>query len=255
MGRRLTFNACFRTFAVALAALFVGTVPLRAMPFHDVYIMLDNSGSLGQANFDAQKQAAIDLINDYGGNPNNPMRFAVIEFATNATEIHSFADPLDPSARLDPQDPADVLATLNTLSYSGGYTNTPDALELMLDGFNNFYHTGTTQTAILFTDGQPYGPSGPLDVCQYAAPIKSQGIEVNIVGHGTGWVDQNGQGKTDCLVTDVSNILSKPSPLEYDINDYTYLSATTLVAMAEPGSLAVLGLGLMAMGFARRRAA
>jgi hypothetical protein len=36
--------------------------------------------------------------------------------------------------------------------------------------------------------------------------------------------------------------------------DYEYLSTTTLVAMAEPGSLIVLGFGLVAIGFARRRA-
>ncbi|CAN0530208.1 unnamed protein product, partial [Laminaria digitata] len=198
-------------------ALVVAALPARAVPFHDVYIMLDNSGSLGQTNFNAQKQAAIDLVSDYGGNPNNPMRFAVIEFATNATEIHSLGDPLNPG---DPQDPADVLATLNALNYTQGYTNTRDALQLMLDGFDAFAHPGSTQTAILFTDGQPYGPSGPETVCDYEVQIKNRGIGVNIVGHGSGWVNQNGQARTECLVTDVSDILSKPSPLEYDIADY-----------------------------------
>lgn len=241
----MIFKTFFRTGAFALAALVIAAVPARAMPFHDVYIMLDNSGSLGSTNFAAQKQAAINLVNDYGGNPNNPMRFAIIEFATEATEIHSLGGQ---------QDPADVIATLTALSYSRGYTNTPDALQLMIDGFDTFTPGDGTRTAILFTDGQPYGPSGPEDVCQYENSIKSRDISVNIVGHGDGWVSQNGQAKTSCLVDDVSNILSKPSPLEYDIADYEYLSATTIVAMAEPGSLAVLGLGLVAIGFARRRA-
>lgn len=248
----MSFRSFFNASAVAIAALVISALPARAVPFHDVYILLDNSGSLQQANFDAQKQAAIDLVNDYGGNPNNPMRFAVIEFATDATEIHSLADPLDPLA---PQDPADVIATLNALNFTGGYTNTRDALQLMIDGFTEFGHAGTTQTAILFTDGQPYGPNGAEDVCVYENVIKSNDIDVKIVGHGTGWVSQNGQARTDCLVTDVSDILSKPSPLEYDIADYAYLSATTILAMAEPGSLAVLGIGLVAIGFARRRAA
>lgn len=246
----MPFRSFFQSSAIAIAALMIAVMPARAVPYHDVYIMLDNSGSLTAANFNAQKQAAIELINDYGGNPNNPMRFAVIEFATNATEIHSLGNPLDPLA---PQDPADVLATLNALSFTGGYTNTRDALQLMLNGFGTFDHIGATQTAILFTDGQPYAPSGPQTVCGYEAAIKSKSINVKIVGHGDGWVTQNGQAKTQCLVTDVTDILSKPSPLEYDINDYAYLSATTLVAMAEPGSLVVLGLGLFALGFARRR--
>ena len=70
--------------AIAAFTVVVGALPARAMPFHDVYIMLDNSGSLGQANFDAQKQAAINLVQDYGGNPNNPMRFSIIDFATSS---------------------------------------------------------------------------------------------------------------------------------------------------------------------------
>jgi len=47
-------------------------------------------------------------------------------------------------------------------------------------------------TGILFTDGQPYGPSGPESVCDLEANIKSRDINVNIVGHGSGWVNQNG---------------------------------------------------------------
>lgn len=246
----MSFRSFFQSSAIAIATLMIAVLPARAVPFHDVYIMLDNSGSLGVANFNAQKQAAIELINDYGGNPNNPMRFAVIEFATNATEIHSFADPLDPLA---PQDPADVLATLNALNYSMGYTNTRDALQLMIDGFDWFGHPGAIQTAILFTDGQPFTQQGAQTICDFEPAIKSRDIDVKVVGHGTGWLTQNGQQKTQCLVNDVSDILSKPSPLEYDINDYAYLSATTIVAMAEPGSLVVLGLGLFALGFARRR--
>lgn len=110
-------------------------------------------------------------------------------------------------------------------------------------------------STILFTDGQPYGRTGPLEVCQYEAAIKSRGIEVNIVGHGDGWVNQNGQARTECLVMDPgANILSKPSPLVYDFNDYAFLSST-LIAMPEPGAIAVLGLGLACIGFARRRAA
>ena len=45
----------FRTLSCALGALFVAFVmfasPARAVPYHDVVIMLDNSGSLGSANF------------------------------------------------------------------------------------------------------------------------------------------------------------------------------------------------------------
>ena len=85
--------------------------------------------------------------------------------------------------------------------------------------------------------------------------ILTRGIDLHVVGHGSGWVNNNGQARIDCLVTDMSNILSKPAPLQYDIADYEFLSTTTILAMAEPETLAVLGLGLVAIGYSRRRTA
>jgi len=241
----------FRTLSRVLGALFIAFVVFaslaRAVPYHDVVIMLDNSGSLGSANFLAQRQAAINLVTDCGGQANNPMRFAVIDFATNVNIVHGLDDP---------QDQSSVLASLTGLNYTGGYTNTHGALVEMINQLDVFSSFPNTMTGILFTDGQPYGPSGPESVCDLEANIKSRDINVNIVGHGSGWVNQNGQAKTQCLVMDpITDILSKDSPLEYNIEDYEYLSSTTILAMAEPGTLAVLGLGLVAIGFTRRRTA
>lgn len=217
------------------------------MPFHDVFILLDNSGSLGSVNFEAQKQTAISLVNDYGGQANNPMRFSVIQFATNASIVHSLNDP---------QAVGDVVQSLNDLNYTGGFTRTDDALALMLDEWDQYFGGAGTSSAIIFTDGQPYSSSGPVEICNFENQIKSRAIGTHVVGHGGGWVSQNGADKMACLVEDPSlDILSKPSPLVYDMNDYSYLSATTMVAMPEPGTLAVLGLGIAIIGFARRRTA
>lgn len=249
----MEFRSTLKCAVFAALVVLVGAVPARAVPYHDVFIMLDNSGSLGAADFAAQRQAAIDLVQDYGGNPNNPMRFSIIDFATTATLIHSLEDdPLNPGG---PQDHSAVLTTLNALTFTGGWTDTPGALQLMLDEQALYGSDENTSTAILFTDGQPYGPSGPLNVCGYENTIKSRGISVKVVGHGNGWSDEGGPEKVGCLVELESDILSKPAPLEYDINDYAYLSATTLIAMPEPGTLAVLGMGLAVIGFARRRTA
>ncbi|MGB0632033.1 MAG: VWA domain-containing protein [Alphaproteobacteria bacterium] len=243
----MSIRNLLRAWGAIFFAFLVSVSPVRAMPFHDVVIMLDNSGSLGSANFLAQRQAAINLDTDYGGQPLNPMRFAVIDFATNVSVIHGFDDS---------QNQNDVLASLTGLSYTGGYTNTGGALSEMMNQFDVFSGAPNSMTAILFTDGQPYGPTGPEGVCHLEAPIKSRGISVNIVGHGARWVNQDGQAKTQCLVIDpVTDILSKESPLQYNIEDYEYLSSTTILAMAEPGTLAVLGLGLVAIGYSRRRVA
>ena len=141
---------------IALSAIsFLDVSGARAMPFHDVVIMLDKSGSLGSTNFLAQRQAAINLVTDYGGQANNPMRFAVIDFATNVKVIHGFDDS---------QDHGDVLASLTGPSYTGGWTNTDGALQQVIQQFDAFSGAPNTMTAILLTDGQPYGPSGPEDV-------------------------------------------------------------------------------------------
>ena len=131
----------FRTLSRALGALFVTFVvfasPARAVPYHDDVIMLDNSGSLGSANFLAQRQAAINPVTDCGGQANNPMRFAVIDFATNVNIVHGLDDP---------QDQSSVLASLTGLNYTGGYTNTHGALVEMinqLDVFSSFPNTMT----------------------------------------------------------------------------------------------------------------
>lgn len=240
------FRSFFTASAVAIAALVIAALPARAMPFHDVYILLDKSGSMGQTNFDAQIDTIESLINDYGGQADNPMRFSIIDFATTSSVVHSLDDP---------QDLPSVLSALNAIDYNGGWTDTAGAINLMLNEFTNFGGGGNVSTGIVFTDGVPYGPGGAVDVCSYAVQIIHSGIGMNIVGHGDGWVANNGQQRTECLVNNVGTVLSKPQPLQYDIADYEYLSATTMVAMAEPGSLVVLGMGLVAMGFARRRAA
>lgn len=78
----MRFRTIIRSCALAFAALVVTALPAGVMPFHDVYILLDKSGSMDLTNFNAQISAIQNLINDYGGPANNPMRFSIIEFAT-----------------------------------------------------------------------------------------------------------------------------------------------------------------------------
>ena len=73
----MRFRTIIRSCALALAALVITALPARAMSFHDVYILLDKSGSMGLTNFNAQISAIQNLINDYGGQANNPMRFSI----------------------------------------------------------------------------------------------------------------------------------------------------------------------------------
>ena len=156
----------------------------------------------------------------------------------------------------DPEDQSSVLASLTGLNCTGGYTNTHGVLVERINQLDVFSSLPNTMTGILFTDRQPYGPSGPKSVCNLETKIKSWDINLNIIEHGSGWVNQNGLAKTLCLVMGpITDILSKDSPLEYNIEDYEYLSSITILAMAELGTLAVLGLGLIAIGYTRRRTA
>ena len=150
------FRSFFRVSAVAVVALVVAALPARAVPTHDVYILLDKGGSMGQANFDAQISTIGRLISDYGGQANSPMRFLIIDFETTSYVVHSLDDP---------QDLPSVLSALNSIVYTGGWTDTAGAVNLMLNEFNAFGETGNVSTRMVFT---AYGPSGPVDVCSYA---------------------------------------------------------------------------------------
>ncbi|MDE0796196.1 MAG: VWA domain-containing protein [Alphaproteobacteria bacterium] len=110
------FRSFFRVSAVAVVALVVAALPARAVPTHDVYILLDKSGSMGQANFDAQISTIGSLISDYGGQANNPMRFSIIDFATTSNVVHSLDDP---------QDLPSVLSALDSIVYTDGWTEQP----------------------------------------------------------------------------------------------------------------------------------
>ena len=83
-------------------------------------------------------------MNDHGGDPNNPMRFAVIDFATNVTVDHGLDDS---------QNVADVTAALTGLNYTGGWTDTEGASIQMIKQFDTFSQGGDALTGILFTDG------------------------------------------------------------------------------------------------------
>lgn len=61
---------------------------------------------MGLTNFNAQISAIQTLINDYGGQANNPMRFSIIEFATSSNVVHSLDAP---------QDLPSVLNSLNSI--------------------------------------------------------------------------------------------------------------------------------------------
>jgi hypothetical protein len=48
---------------------------------------------------------------------------------------------------------------LNSIVYTGGWTDTAGAVNLMLNEFNAFGEAGNVTTGIVFTDGVPYAPA------------------------------------------------------------------------------------------------
>lgn len=126
----------------------------------------------------------------------------LIEFGTDATTELSLGDP---------QSQTIVEEAVIDLEFSGGWTNTLGAIQSSIAMFDTSARVDSRPVLLILTDGQPYGPNGPEEVCVFEDAIKSRGIQVIIIGIGHGWVQSDGAQKTQCLVHDPqTDLLSVP---------------------------------------------
>ena len=123
----------------------------------DLVFVIDTSGSIGDKNFDLIRQftanVTAELINESPGSTVGVILFssaAHIEFNLTA---HTSLDAL--------------LSAIRTLPYSGGQTNTDDALRLLLHTAQNGglgLRDDSLHSAIVITDGESDSPSATRSI-------------------------------------------------------------------------------------------
>ncbi|XP_046332935.1 transmembrane cell adhesion receptor mua-3-like isoform X1 [Haliotis rufescens] len=144
----------------------------------DLSIILDESSSVGTANFDISKQFLADLVS--GANiSSDSIQVAVITFATTAGIDINFDDYSN--------DKAGLLTAINGLAYGAGSgTNTESALDLAANTVFQANRRGERPDArnliIILTDGMASNAAFLLQMAITAAQGKAEVFAVGVGG-------------------------------------------------------------------------
>ena len=179
--------------------------------------VLDSSGSIGSPNFELIRSFVNTFVSTLEIGPTRS-QIGVIVFSTGANIEFS----------LDTYSNRTSLASaVNSIQYSGGLTNTADALHLLINqGFDGARpeSEGVPRVAIVITDGQ----SSNGTATKAAAEVLSQNSLISVIAVGIGNADiselnaiantRDGRG----LVRSISGFdETEIERLQEDLNDQT----------------------------------
>ena len=143
----------------------------------DLYFVLDRSGSVGSNNYELMKTFAYDIVNGFDIGPDDT-QVGIISYSSNARfdfHLNTY------------QNKASLLNAINSVSYTGGLTNTAAALNLLhSQGYTSSNGGRPTsqaipRVAVVVTDG--FSNSFTPTVTA-ANDVHNAGIETFAVGVG-----------------------------------------------------------------------
>ena len=142
----------------------------------DLVFLLDKSGSVGQANFDKMLQFVRNVANDFEIGPNDVQ-----------VGVDTFSTGFDHEFKLNANnDKTKLQQAVSSISYSGGGTNTGNAIKLMRQQSftaNSGHRANVPKVAIVVTDGQSNNKALTAAEAQKA---RDAGITVLAIGVGSG---------------------------------------------------------------------
>ena len=175
----------------------------------DLIFVLDESGSVGSSNFQNIKTFTANLVRELEIGPGNT-RVGVITFSSFARvpfHLNTY------------QTNGTLLGAIASILYSGGGTNTPAALNTLLNEFSVMYgarpsEEGIPRIAIVVTDGMSNRGGGPPATIAAANTIHAN----NILAYAVGVGDSLDMDELNAIASDPSSryvrLLS-----DFDINE------------------------------------
>jgi len=151
---------------------FFGVTEVTEIPKHDIYMVLDISGSMGspETKLTSAKNAANEFINALGLTSSSDFRVGLIVFADNVNSLVGLTN-----------DQNKLNSAISKLQASGG-TAMGDAILLATQKLSNEARPGVTKTILLLTDGEnTAGTNQPLVA---ATVSKANDVSIFAVGYG-----------------------------------------------------------------------
>lgn len=243
--------------AVAFASALSLAGTATAAPINTALsVVIDGSGSISSGEFSTQRNAYANVLGDSSILPaDGSVVINLIQFATS-TQLEQTALRVSSEA-----DRTTLLGAINGMTQLGGTTNIGGGIDLGVSNMDTFlsgetdFSNSFTKLVDVSTDGNHNTGTSPVTATSNA--VNSQGYAaVNCLGIGSGadcsW--NNGpdgvNGTSDDLGQDFSaNSFAELQPVLTD------KIGTELGTIPVPAPLALVGIGLVAMGFTRRKVA
>jgi hypothetical protein len=253
------FGKIARGLTAATAALVIMS-PMRAnADYIQLGFILDSSGSIGSGNWTTivnGLSSAIGTLLPVGGP--DTYEISVVRFAAAATTITPIANRVVTTAA----ERATLAADIAAISYSGGLTNYDAAFNAMSAALQGTTATPDATYVNFSTDGDP--TEGTNGIASFQAMLTDASVDnVSVEGIGSGVSAINLQTNfctpQPCDTTPPFNFPDQGFYIAVatadDYADAIQLKLRTVTGVPEPGTLALLGLGLVGLGLGRRRKA
>lgn len=226
---------------VVLAGILAVSAPAtsHADPLVELGLAIDVSGSISTANFNLQKNAYINVLN----NPSIVPRDGSV-----AIGVIAFDDTIHPvftTTVITPATIGSLISALNTnLLDFGGSTAIGDSIAYLSNQLLTNSISSTKQVIDVSTDGD--GNVGVNQVTASNAAVAAGIEEVNCLGIGAGANCNFNRGTGSFSIT-VANFADFQTSLERKI------IAETTTGVPEPASMAIMGFGLIGLLTARSK--